>query len=298
MLGIAGAVLFGLAVFFVVYITQTSAESNAAKNRLGVDWGSTEKPFRAPFYIALTRPLLKGGTLDLAVGLFKPQTLESWNRKLRAAGLHRNIQAEHALASKFYLSLFVFVFLFLHHLFSADPTPLHYVLGATVLAFFAPDLHINSAKTTRQNEIRLGMPYVMDLMTLSMEAGLEFQGAISRVVERAPPGPFIEELQEVLRMIQLGKSRAESLRSMANAVDIPEITSLSAILISTDQVGAPIGPVLRAQSESMRLERLVKAEKMGAQASQKMLFPLIFFIMPAVFLIIFGPIILQVLGVR
>ena len=146
--------------------------------------------------------------------------------------------------------------------------------------------------------VRLGMPYVLDLMTLTMEAGLEFQGAVTRVVERAPPTPFTEELTELLKEIQLGKSRAEALRKMAEAIDIPEITSLVAILISTDQMGSPIGPILRAQAETLRVERLVKAEKLGAQASQKILIPIVFLILPAVVLIIFGPLVLQALGIR
>ena len=298
MLAIAGALLLGGTIFYLVYSTQMAAEASAAKDRIGIDWGNSDKPFQAPFYIKFTRPLLKDAYLDLAVGFWKPADLEHWKRALRAAGLSKHIQPEHFVASRFYLGTILSAFLILHYLFASEPGPiwLPFLIGAG--AFFIPILHLQQLRDGRQHEVRLALPYVIDLMTLSMEAGLEFMGAVSRVVERAPKGPLIDELAEMLKDIQLGKSRAEALRKMADAIDITEITSLVAILISADQMGSPVSPVLRAQSDTMRLERLVKAEKLGAQASQKILLPLVFFIMPAVFLMIFGPIILQMLGVQ
>lgn len=291
-------ILLGAAVFYIVYVTQISAESSAAKDRLGINWGTDEKPFVPPFYIKWTSPLLKGGTLNLALGLYSPETVEYWKKRIRTAGLHKNLHAEHLLGSKFWLATISFAAFFLWVMFATEPPPPWVPFGAAALGYFIPNIDINGRRESRQMGVRLGMPYVLDLMTLTMEAGLEFQGAVTRVVERAPPSPFIEELAELLKEIQLGKSRAEALRKMAEAIDIPEITSLTAILISTDQMGSPIGPILRAQSETLRVERLVKAEKLGAQASQKMLIPLVFFILPAVFLVIFGPIVLDMLGVK
>lgn len=298
MLAWFAAALLGAAVFYIIYVTQVSAETSAAKDRLGVNWGTNDKPFIAPFYLRLTKPLLKGGTLDIAVNVFPKDSIEYWRKRIRTAGLHKFIQPEHFLASRFWLGLILFAFMFLIVLFKQEPPPLWSPFVIGIIGVWLPTLDINSRRQARQNNVRLGMPYVLDLMTLTMEAGLEFQGAITRVVERAPPGPFIEELSELLKDIQLGKSRAEALRKMADAIDISEITSLVAVLISTDKMGSPVGPVLRAQSETLRVERLVKAEKLGAQASQKILIPLVFFILPAVFLIIFGPIVLQALGVR
>ena len=298
MLAIVGALIVGASFFYLNYTLQVASQTDAAKERLGINWGSDEKAFVPPIYLKLTRPLLKGGTLEIAVGFWKPEQLDVWKKKIRAAGLQREIEPEHVVAAKFWLTLIIAGFLFLRYLFSSDPGSPVVPVIVSLVAFFYPNIHLNGLRETRQNEIRLGMPYVMDLMTLSMEAGLEFQGAITRVVERAPRGPFIEELAELLKDIQLGKSRAEALRKMAVAVDIPEITSLVAVLVSTDQMGSPVGPVLRAQGESLRVERLVKAEKLGAQAGQKILVPLVFLILPAVMLMIFGPLILQMLGVK
>lgn len=300
MLAFVGALILAGAVFFIAYSTQRAVEDSAAKERLGVGFGedNTSPNVQPPIYIRLTAALLKGGTLSLATGFFKTEQLEKIRKNLRSAGLHRQITAEQFVASKFWFALIIGFVLLLHTLFAAEPSPLWVPILVPVFAFFLPDIDLNSRKQLRQNEIRLGMPYVMDLMTLSMEAGLEFQGAVSRVVERAPKTPFIDELSDLLKDIQLGKSRAEALRKMAQSVDIPEITSLVAVLISADQMGSPVGPVLRAQSETLRAERLVKAEKLGAQASQKILIPLVFCILPSVFLIIFGPFVLQIIGAR
>lgn len=290
--------LLGAAVFYFVYTMLLSAESSAAKDRLGINWGSDEKPFVPPYYIKATGPLLKGGPLNLALSVFSTQTIEKWRRSLRTCGLHKNIQAEHFLAARFWLAVMLFGFLLLAVLFAPDPPGGWVPFAGAAFGYFLPALSVQSQREARQMGVRLGMPYVLDLMTLTMEAGLEFQGAVTRVVERAPPTPFTEELAELLKEIQLGKSRAEALRKMAEAIDIPEITSLVAVLISTDQMGSPIGPVLRAQAETLRVERLVKAEKLGAQASQKILIPIVFLILPAVFLIIFGPLVLQAVGIR
>lgn len=299
MLAIAAAVIIGSAVFFMMYVVQISAEKNAVEDRLGLNWTDSKKnAFKPPFYLALTRPLLKGPYLSLASGYWKKDALEKWKVKLVSAGLGKFVEPEHFVASKFWLTLMVGSMLFLVHAFSDDPPAAWFSCATVAFMFFMPNMHVDSLRKARQLEIRIAMPYVVDLLTLSIEAGLDFMGAIGRVVEKAPESPLVEELSTLLKDIQLGKSRAQALRAMADRIDMQEMSSFVAVLISSDQMGASIGNVLRAQSDSMRNERLTKAEKMGAQASQKILIPLIFFIMPAVFLIIFGPFVLQMLGAK
>jgi tight adherence protein C len=296
-LAIAAAIIIGSAVFFVMYIIQISAEKSAAEDRLGLNWNSEDKKtFKPPFYIAFTRPLLKGSYLDLAAGYWSEASLQKWKVKLISAGLGKYIEAKHFVASKFYLTLIVGFLFFLMHLFMDDPPSLMWTVIIVGAMFFIPNLHVDSLRKLRQQEIRIAMPYVVDLLTLSIEAGLDFMGAIGRVVEKAPTSPLLEELSILLKDIQLGKTRAQAMRAMSDRIDMQEMNSFVAVLISSDQMGASIGNVLRAQSDSMRNERLSKAEKLGAQASQKILIPLIFFIMPAVFLIIFGPFVLQIVG--
>ena len=134
------------------------------------------------------------------------------------------------------------------------------------------------------------------MLTLSTEAGLDFIGALQKVVEKTRPGPLVQEIERMLQQIQLGTTRADSLRDFGWRVDLQEISSLVAVLVTADQMGSPLGAVLRVQSDLIRTQRFTNAEKKGAAASQKLLFPLIFFIMPAVFIMIFGPVILGFLG--
>jgi len=297
-LAIVAAVIIGGAVFFMAYMIQLSKDQSEVEDRLGLNWQSeSTRTFVPPFYLSLTKPLLKGTYLELASGFWKQKSLEKWKVKLVSAGLGRYVQPEHFVASKFWLTFGSgTLFLFLG-LFSDATLPPHYVIGFLLTFFFLPNMDVSGRRKARQLEIQFAMPYVVDLLTLSIEAGLDFMGAIGRVVEKAPDSPLVEELSIVLKDIQLGKTRAQALRSMADRIDMGEINSFVAVLISADQMGASVGTVLRAQSDSMRNERLTRAEKLGAQASQKILIPLIFFIMPAVFLVIFGPYILQMMGV-
>jgi tight adherence protein C len=296
-LALVGALILGAAIFYIVYSTQVAAESAAAKDRIGLNWeNGNEKAFVPPIYLKLTKPLLKGAYLDLAASFWKAASLQDIKKKLDSAGLGKRIDPAHFVAAKFWLATIVGVLLFLHFIFAPEPPPAWFPLGTTLLMFFYPDLHIKGLRDERHQEIRVAMPYVMDLLTLSMEAGKEFQGAVAKVVERSPPNPLVLELGELLSDLQLGKSRPDAMRKMADRIDMPEMTSLVAVLVSTDQMGVSIGNVLRQQSETLRTERLLRAEKLGAQASQKILLPMVFFILPAVFLIIFGPILLGFVG--
>jgi tight adherence protein C len=298
LLALIGALFIGGALFYVLYTTQKAAETSSAEERLNIEWGSDEKRFVPPFYLRLTKPLLQGGYVSVASGLWSNASLAAYKKKLVTAAMIRYVQPEHFVAAKFYMALFATIFSALMYFFAETPPPPWVIIGMPLLAFFLPDIDLNSRVTSRQFDCRLAMPYVVDLLALSTEAGLDFMGAIGKVVERAPPSAFIEELQIVLKDIQLGKTRAESLRSMAERLGMMELSSFVAVLVSSDQMGASIGGALRSQSESMRSERLVRAEKLGAQASQKILIPLVFFILPAVMLVIFGPLILQFVGAK
>lgn len=293
MLALVGALILGGAIFYLALTIQQAAETSEAENRLNFDnFTNDEKTNPLPGYIKLCKPLLKGNFIKIALGFWAPNQAEKWRKRIVAAGLNKLIEAEHLLAAKFWLPIAAGFFLFLNQAFASEPLPPFFAIAVPALLFFWPDLDLSQRQTTRHTEIRLSMPYVVDLLTLSTEAGLDFMGAIGKVVDRAPPSPLIDELALVLKDIQLGKTRAEALRSMADRVDMPEMSSFIATLVSSDQMGASIGIVLRAQSDTMRTERLVRAEKLAAQASQKMLLPLVFFIMPAVMLMIFGPLIL------
>ena len=143
--------------------------------------------------------------------------------------------------------------------------------------------------------ISRALPYNLDLLTLSVEAGLDFTGALAKVVERGRKGPLLDELALVLRQLKLGKTRADCLRIMVDRVNLPALTTFVLALIQADKMGTPLGKILRIQSQQLRIERTQRAEKLANEAPVKMLGPLIFCIFPTVFVIIFGPIGLSLL---
>ena len=159
-----------------------------------------------------------------------------------------------------------------------------------------PNFHAKAMRNKRVISVRIDLPFFIDLLSLATEAGLDFQGAILRIVEKSRGKSVLaDELDQVLRDITLGSSRAQALRGLANRLDMSEINSFVNVIIDADSTGASIARVLKDQSQQMRLERFVRAEKEGAKASQKILLPLIFFILPAVFIMVFAPVALNFL---
>ena len=145
----------------------------------------------------------------------------------------------------------------------------------------------------RHLEISRTMPFNLDLLTLSVEAGLDFGGAVNTVVDKGLPGPFNEELGLMLREMRMGNSREEALRQMARRVNYPPLNQFVANLVQAERMGSSLGRVLRIQSGQLRTTRTQRAERLANEAPVKMLFPLIFCIFPTVFMILFGPIVYQ-----
>jgi tight adherence protein C len=148
----------------------------------------------------------------------------------------------------------------------------------------------------RQTDIRHELPYALDLLTLSVEAGLDFTEAIGRIVRKLGNSPLSIEFGQALRDIQLGRTRAEALRNLSDRLEITEVNSITSALIQADELGSSLGPILRIQSNQLRTVRSQEAEKRALEAPVKILFPLIFFIFPTIFLMIGGPIVLKYFG--
>lgn len=162
-----------------------------------------------------------------------------------------------------------------------------------LLGVFYPWIWLNDQVKKRHHAITRALPYNLDLLTLSVEAGLDFSQALGKVCEKGRQGPLIEELKLVLRNIKLGMTREDALRSLADRVQLAPLTSFVNALIQADRMGTSLGKVLRIQSTQLRIERTHRAEKLANEAPVKMLFPLIACIFPTVFMILFGPIIFQ-----
>jgi tight adherence protein C len=140
----------------------------------------------------------------------------------------------------------------------------------------------------RQAEVLRSLPTALDLITVCMEAGLSFDSGLSKVVEKTR-GTLADEFGRVLYEMQVGKARREALKDMASRLDTRDVSSFVAAIVQADQMGMALGPVMRAQSDDVRMRRRQHAEEQAMKAPVKMLFPLIFCILPSMILVVLGP---------
>jgi tight adherence protein C len=159
---------------------------------------------------------------------------------------------------------------------------------AGLFLYLLPGASLGQRAVHRQAAIRRAMPDTMDLLTISVEAGLGFDAALSYVV-RNVPGPLSEEFARFLQEAQLGVSRADALRNLAGRTDIDELRAFTLAMIQADEFGISIAKVLRAQSKDLRIKRRQRAEEAAMKVPTKLLFPLIFGILPATFVVMIGP---------
>ena len=188
------------------------------------------------------------------------------------------------LSAFFFLMVGCLVSVWLEVSFFIAP-PLAAALGAGY-----PLIWLNDKVNARHHAITRALPYNLDLLTLSVEAGLDFAAAIGKVVEKGRKGPLADELAITLRELKLGKTREEALRNLSVRCDLPALTNFVAALIQADKMGTPLGKILRILSTQMRVERTQRAEKLANEAPVKLLLPLIGFIFPTIFIMLFGPI--------
>lgn len=293
---VAGVLLGGVGTFVAV---RALLESLFANQNIALSWASGEAPQKSKSgIIRLSRPLVHRLVLPLISRYKMTEYKEKLKREIQSAGLGQELNAEEYIGLQIFLGVFFPGFLFgANTLFELNYPPA-LMIGFSVVGFMFPYSYVKDRRKTRNGQILVDLPFVVDLLALSTEAGLDFIGAISKVVDKMKNGPLAEELSQVLRDLKLGSSRAEALNALAWRVNMNEVSSFIAVLVTADTLGASIGGVLRQQSEQMRHERFVRAEKAGVEASQKIFIPLIACILPAVLLITFGPVILQFFGAK
>lgn len=169
-------------------------------------------------------------------------------------------------------------------------------LSLVGVALFAaqPSFWLSDTIKRRQKSIQRAMPFLIDMLTLSVEAGVDFMNALQRSLENRKTDPLTEELLRVNHEIQLGTPRREALKNLARRVDMPDMRSFAYALVQADELGVSIGQMLRIQADQIRQKRFERAEKLANEAPVKMLGPLMLFIFPAVFIVLLGPVLSQV----
>lgn len=251
-----------------------------------------ELELQAPLFERTIRPLaarLSGFVARVTSTSFSQQT----EKRLALAGNPGDLRVADWLGVKAVGALIgagVFVLLFIFPGVIQLPIPVNFVMIPVGLMFgyTIPEFWLGGRVKKRQKLILMQIPDALDLLTISVRAGLGFDGALGKVVEKLK-GPLTEEFRRALAEIRVGKARRDALRDIVGRTEVTALTNFIGAIIQAEQLGVSISKVLQVQSEQLRIERRQRAEEMAAKAPIKMLFPLVGCIFPSLFIVILGP---------
>jgi tight adherence protein C len=290
-----GVVGLGAAVALVLFAVLSQAEEKAvvrASLRQLEDYeveSVREKELLAPLRDRALAPVLSGLT-----GLGKRFTPKGYvldvRKKLISAGKGDQESIDRFLAIRVITVPLALVGAYVAFAYAPVGGLPKLMLTLLVAALFivGPDSILNRQVEDRQYAIRTKLPDVMDLLVISVEAGLGFEQALDRTVS-AVPGPLTEEFSRMLGEVRAGSTRADAMRALDHRTNVPEIRSFVLAILQADTFGVSIGRVLRAQADEMRIKRRQLAQERAQKAPVKMLLPMVFCIFPALFVIVLGP---------
>lgn len=306
---IVGVVLIVGAIVLVIVGMRTASASEGDEDPLmarlaefserGETVSLEELELSQPFSERIILPVLR--TIGELSARFTPQKLiEQTDLKMELAGNPVRVDAATFLSSRFVVAFLFGGFLTLIFVISPPSWSvgrrIFVVFLFTVLGFAFPQLWLQSKINSRQEEIRKAMPDALDLLTICVEAGLGFDAAMSKVSEKWE-NQLSVGFARAIREVQLGKTRREALRVMAERMGIPEMTSFVAAVIQSELLGVSMAKVLRIQSDQMRMKRRQRAEEKAHQAPIKMLIPMVVFIFPTIMIILMVPAAFQIMNV-
>jgi tight adherence protein C len=256
-----------------------------------------ELELQQPFFERTLRPLaarLSGSVSRVASSSFQERT----EKRLALAGNPGDLRVADWLGIKavgaivggviFFLLFFVLGVLGLPIVLRVVMVVIGLLFGYTI-----PEFWLGGRVRKRQHQILLQIPDALDLLTISVRAGLGFDAALGKVVEKLK-GPLTDEFRRALAEVRVGKARREALRDIVPRTEVPPLTNFIGAIIQAEQLGVSISKVLQVQSEQLRIERRQRAEEMAAKAPIKMLFPLVGCIFPSLFIVILGPAIILI----
>jgi tight adherence protein C len=294
-------VALGLAISIILLFAGVAAPRSAdqVSDRLVEYGGQTltleELELSQPFAERIMRPILRG-MADAISRLSPNRNVSEIRRRLEMAGRPFGWGPTEFIGVRGLAAVVGLVLPFI--LMTITQAPLKnrlifpLLLGA--LGYFAPVLWLRGKITRRQKEIVRSLPDALDLLTVSVEAGLGFDAALAKVAEKWD-NQLSRAFGRVIHEIRIGKLRREALRDMADNMDVPDVTSFVAAIIQADQLGVSLSKILRIQSEQMRIKRRQRAEELAHKAPIKMLIPMVFLIFPAIYIILLGPAVLVLL---
>ncbi|MFN8191470.1 MAG: type II secretion system F family protein [Nocardioidaceae bacterium] len=295
MLFILGFGLVATAILLVSMAVRPEAEATGINRSIAVLEAMTNAPSELTkdldksFSERVLDPLLKR-FLGIGRRLSGADTGERIHRKLELAGNPPGWTVDRVVSAKVLAGIgaFVISLLFAFLINPSSTTKLVIVVVGVLLGYFAPNMFLYQRSYDRQNQIQKGLADAIDLLTISVESGLGFDAALQQV-SRNTTGPLAEEFARVLSEMQIGQGRNEALRSLSERTNLPELKSFVSALAQADAFGIPIGAVLRVQSHEMRTKRRQRAEEKAQQVPVKITIPLIFCILPCLFIAVMGP---------
>ena len=255
-----------------------------------------ELELQAPFLERTLRPFATrsaGGLSRLTSSNFSATT----EKRMALAGNPGGLRVADWLGIKAVGAVVTATVMFLVFAFPLNMSfPMNLGLGALglVLGWMLPEFWLGRRIGARQRAIVLQIPDALDLLTISVRAGLGFDAALGKVVEKMV-GPLIDEFRRALAEVRVGKARREALRDIVPRTEVPAVTNFIGAIVQAEQLGVSISKVLQVQSEQLRIERRQRAEEMAAKAPIKMLFPLVGCIFPSLFIVILGPAIILIM---
>lgn len=290
--------LVGVVGLFLVLRSRTSSQT--IEERLdelaasGESFSLEEIELSQPFAQRVIVPMLEG--LSRLAQRFTPQnSIEATRHKLELAGIGHKVKPAQFMSFRI-IGAAVLGGLSLLIAF-AGTIPffqrLLMIVIAFALGFLVPGIWLGSKISRRQAEVQKALPDALDLLTICVEAGLDFTSSMQKVAEKWDNELSFAFMRTVQEM-QLGKLRREALRNMAESMDVPDVTSFVAAIVQADTLGVSMAKVMRIQSESMRMKRRQRAEEKGRQAPVKMMLPLVFFIFPTILIVLLGPAIITI----
>jgi tight adherence protein C len=298
---IAGVAAGAILLIFVA-LTGTSAVDpvQARLTQLGAMQAKNleELELQQPFLERTLRPL--ASRLSTSVSRVASSSFqEKAEKRLALAGNPGNLRVADWLAVKAIGAVIggiIFVLLFVVVGVMSLPIPINFGMGVVGLLFgyTIPEFWLGGRVKKRQHAILLQIPDALDLLTISVRAGLGFDAALAKVVEKLV-GPLTEEFRRALAEVRVGKARREALRDIVPRTEVAPLTNFIGAIIQAEQLGVSISKVLQVQSEQLRIERRQRAEEQAAKAPIKMLFPLVGCIFPSLFIVILGPAIILII---